>query len=243
MNPKTNISQELLESVESYLNGNMSSFELKAFEEKLQQDSEFKTQIEDIKMLLLGIESQSLKENLNKFHKDINEDMPKSNTKDRYLHFRKIAVAASIIIAIGSFWMFNQNSNEKLYTDYFTPDPGLPTTMSTSDNYEFYEAMVNYKQGDYKIAITKWEALQKNKPNNDTLNYFIGVAHLADKNEKNAIPFLKKITKNSDFPLVNDAYYYLGLAYLKNDNLELAKKNLTLSSNDNSKDLLSKLSD
>jgi len=240
MNLNTNISQELLESVERYINKQMSVDELKVFENKLKSDSDFKMQVEDLKTLLSGIETQSLKEKLNDFH----EDVPKKSTpKVRFLQFRKIAAAAVIVVAIGGFWFFNQNSNAKLYANYFTPDPGLPTTMSSTDNYKFYEAMVYYKQGEYKTAISKWKTLQNTKPSKDTINYFIGVAYLANKNEKSAISFLEETTKNPSFPLVNDAYYYLGLAYLKKGNIDKAKANLQKSTNDNSIALLSELND
>ena len=113
--------------------------------------------------------------------------------------------------------------------------------MSSNSNYEFYDAMVNYKQGDYKTAIEKWNVLKTKTPNNDTLNYFLGVAHLANENEVNAISFLEKSIQNKTFPLVSDAYFYLGLAHLKEDNIELAKENFKQSTTENSKALLSEL--
>jgi TolA-binding protein len=235
----SNISQEQLESVERYINGTMLDEELKTFEAQLENDSEFKTQVEDIRTLLTGIQAQSLKEQLDDFHKDIQKQPNQKNSpKIRYLQFRKLVAAAAIIIALGSFWFFNQNSNDALYSKYFTPDPGLPTTMSNMGNFEFYDAMVNYKQGDYKTAIEKWEVLN---PKNDTINYFLGVAHLAEKEENSAISFLEKSISNPNFPFVNDAHYYLGLAYLKEGNIDLAKKNFQISSNENSLLLLSKL--
>lgn len=234
------ISQNLLETIERYINKNMTKQELEEFEEKL-QDPKFKSQVDDIKTLLLGIETQSLKEQLDEFHKEIPEpEIPLINepSKVRFLNFRKIAAAAAIIITIGSFWFFSGNTNEKLYAKHFTPDPGLATTMSETANFEFYDAMVNYKQGDYKTAISKWEILLEGKPKNDTLNYFLGVAHLADKNEKSAIKYLDIVIQDSDSNFKNDAHYYIGLAHLKADNVELAKKNLNFSTIDNSKKIL-----
>lgn len=220
----------------------MSTEELKAFKMQLQSDSDFKIQVEDIRTLLTGIETQSLKEQLDEFHKDI-QKQPIQNefSKIRHLKFRKFVAAAAVVIALGSFWFFNQNSTDKLYAKYFTPDPGLPTVMSDTADFEFYDAMVNYKQGDYKTAIKKWEVLKSKTPNNDTLNYFLGVTHLANKNEENAIYFLEQSIQNKSFPLVNDAYYYLGLAHLKKGNIELAKENLQMSSNETSLLILSKL--
>ena len=244
MNPNTNISQELLESVERYVNGNMAKEELIAFELKLKNDENFKTQVEDIKTLLFGIESQALKEELDYFHKDLSKDSPqKSQSKVRFLHLKKIAAAAIVIIAISNFWLFNKSSNEKLYDTFFSPDPGLATTMSGNSNFEFYDAMVNYKHGDYKVAISKWKAIHNIKPKNDTLNYFLGVALMANNNESEAIAYLEKATKSSHTSFKNDAYYYLGLAYLKEGAIEKAKSSLEQSNSNNSKALLSALND
>ncbi|WP_178987700.1 tetratricopeptide repeat protein [Winogradskyella schleiferi] len=240
------ITQEELEYIEKYLNGNLDPLDLKQFEQRLQTEAEFKSKVEDIKTVLTGIETQALKEQLDIFHEDIdNVSNPpeKEDTKVHTLNWKRLLVAAALIITAGSFWFLGGNSNERLYANYFTPDPGLPTTMGSSDNYDFYEAMVNYKQGDYKTAIAKWETLQKAKPNNDTLNYFIGVAYLANKNEEIAIPLLEGVAQNSEFALINDAHYYLGLAYLKADNVEKAKASLQKSNVENSKALLSELND
>ena len=84
----------------------------------------------------------------------------------------------------------------------------------------------------------------EDKPENDTLNYFIGVAHLANKNVTEAIPFLERsIEAEDDFVFLDDAYFYLGLAYLKEDNIELAKKHLGLSNTDKGKKIILELTD
>ena len=247
MKDNSNISEELLETIERYLNGTLSSHELKDFERLLDIDEDFKAQVEGVKTMLLGIEAQSLKEQLDDFHKEIpiTEVQKKlKSQKVRFLNYSKIAAAAAIIIAIGSIWFFSSAPNQKLYAKHFKPDPGLPTTMSSTNNFDFYDAMVNYKHGDYDLAIEKWRLLNENQPDNDTLNYFIGAAYLANKNEAEAIPFLERATASEDdFVFLNDAYYYLGLAYLKKGNIELAKKQLDLSNTDSAKEILSELPD
>jgi tetratricopeptide (TPR) repeat protein len=244
LNDNQDISQELLEAIERYISGAMEAKELKDFNEYLKIDDEFKTQVEDIKTMLLGIETQSLKERLDIFHEDIKEAKAQESVsrKIRFINYRKLSVAAAILIVIGSIWFFSDSPNRRLYVKYFKPDPGLPTTMgSGSNNFDFYYAMVNYKHGDYDKAIEKWKTLKEKKPNNDTINYFLGVAHLANKNEAEAIPFLERAVENSSFSMINDAYYYLGLAYLNVDNVVLAKKYLGLSNTDISKELIGKL--
>ncbi len=237
MNTNIHISQEEFERIEAYLNNQLSKEDLAEFEHRLSNESHFAAKVEDVKITLAGIETQALKEQLNVFHNEI------SKTKVRTLNWKPLAIAAAFIIAAGSFWFLNGNSNDRLYAKYFTPDPGLPTAMSNTDNYAFYEAMVDYKQGNYDIALNKWKTIQTKKPNNDTLNYFMGVAHLANKNQDSAIPFLEKSSKNPEFILSQDAYYYLGLAYLKEGQIENAKMSLRKSDNENSRALLSKLQD
>ena len=245
MKDNSNISQELLEIIERYINGSMTSQELKDFNQLLELDSEFKIKVEDIKTMLIGIETQSLKEQLDSFHEDLPKNKIKAatnNNKVRFLNLSKITAAAAIVIAIGSIWFFSTPENENLYANYFKPDPGLPTTMSRTDNFDFYDAMVNYKHGDYKMAIDKWSLLQEGKPENDTLNYFLGVAHLANKNVSDAIPFLERsIEAEDDFIFLDEAYLYLGLAYIKEGNIELAKKHLNSSETKTAKTIVSKL--
>lgn len=223
----------------------MAQEERARFEEQLHNDPAFKRLVEDIRTTLLGIETQALKERLDEFHEAIpkHSSSEKSNgrPKLRFLSFTKIAIAAGIIIALGMFWVFSGSSNDKLYSKYFTPDPGLPTTMGASDNFAFYDAMVNYKQADYPTAISKWEKLEQKSPDNDTINYFLGVAYLADKNAKKAVPYLKKTINYVDSVFLDDAYYYLGLAYLKSDKIEEARQVFEKSKSDKSLEILKKL--
>ena len=239
MKDKNNITQDFLETVEQYYNNKMPSAERNIFEEKIQNNAEFKTQVENLKILFNAIESQSLKEQLDFFHKDIPED--EKITKLQFLKFIKIGIAATIILAIGFFWMNKYSANERLYAKYFTPDPGLPTTMSTTSNYIFFDGMVNYKQGDYKNAIAKWMPLEQKKPNNDTLNYFIGVAYLADKNPQKALPYLNKTVNNPKSIFFEEATFYLGLAYLKQGNIAASRKTFEKSKLEKNKNILDAL--
>ncbi len=221
----------------------MSTNELDVFDQKINDDPEFKILVEDVRSYINGIEEQALKEKLNKFHDALPHTLQTKPKKfrRRQFQFMKIAALVVLFVAIGSFWFLNGSSNERLYNSHFKPDPGLPTTMSTSSDYPFYDAMVNYKQGDYQKAIAKWDVLQKITPQNDTLNYFLGVAHLANKSETKAIPFLEYAASQPKSVFVQDANYYLGLAFLKKDDSVNAIKFLKLSDTEDSKKLLEKL--
>lgn len=242
---KHNISQEQLEAIERYLNGQMTGDELTAFETRLQEDETFKTIVDDVKTIFNAIETQALKEKMEDFHEEL-EDTPiiPLHTKHKS-SFKKYLVAASVValLGLGYFTFFGKSQNEKLYVKYFTPDPGLPTTMGNTDNFDFYDAMVNYKQGDYQTAINKWEVLLESNTESDTLNYFIGVAHLAKNNTLLAINYLSKVTYSNANVFDKEAHYYLGLAYLKTNETQLAKENLSFSSYEQSQSILAQLND
>ncbi len=59
MEDNKSISQELLETIERYINGSMTSDELKDFDRLLEIDDDFKSLVEDVKMMIIGIETQS----------------------------------------------------------------------------------------------------------------------------------------------------------------------------------------
>lgn len=250
MNSNNNISQEQLEEIESYLNDTLPDERREQFENKMNSDSEFRLLVEDVKELLLGVESVSLRNKLDDFHDEMvpvhtldPQPAQTSNRSksDRFRIFRMVA-AAAVIISLGVFWFASQGSpSEKLFAKHFSPDPGLPTTMGSAQNFEFYDAMVNYKQGDYNKAIQKWEALRASKIKNDTLHYFLGVAHLANGNENEAIGRLKELFENNTNSFKQETAYYLGLAYLKAGNVEDAKKYLTFSETESGDQILSEL--
>ena len=223
MNDKLQITQEELELIEKFISQELSSTDMRNTQRRIDEDKEFASKVKEVKAMVLGIESQGLVDAMDSFHKDMeNEQLTSKPTKVIDFKWYKILVAAILIVAIGSYWFVAGNYNERLYNSHFSPDPGLPTTMSTTENYEFEKAMVDYKQGKYSLAITQWETLQLKDKTNDTLSYFIGVSHLANKNENEAIKYLSSIVSNSEFVFNSDAYFYLGLAYLKADDTENA---------------------
>ncbi|HAT66674.1 MAG TPA: hypothetical protein DCS66_19135 [Flavobacteriaceae bacterium] len=244
MNKDSKISQELLETVERYLNNTMDATEKLQFEKSLEENNTLRQQVEDIKILLSGIETASLREKMEEFHHQMaqeTKEIPVRNiTQNNRTNSRLFyAVAASAVILLGIFWVFNpKNSNELLFNEYFSVDPGLPTTMGSTDEFSFYDGMVNYKRKEYDEALEKWRQLLNQKNNNDTLNYFIGVTYLAKGNTEEAIPFLEKVTTQKESMFLEDSYFYLGLSNLKNDNLKDAKENFRKSNTQEAQKIL-----
>ena len=239
------ISQEQQELFEKYLMEEMPVEEQLSFKARLADDENLQKVFEEFKALFDTVEEAGLREKMQEFHKTFESNNIKDQSPERLFPFKfsyRIAASIAILFALGSFWFFNKpSSHENLYNKYYTQDPGLPTVMGSNDNYDFFEAMVDYKQGNYDVAISKWEKLLANKPENDTLNYFIGVSLLAIGDYEQSITHLQMSTKSKESIFKNEMYLFLGMAYLKGGNTVLAKKYFVLSNHEKANELLVEL--
>ena len=207
------ISTEEFERIERFLNGEMPEAEAVAFEQQLSTDKTLQSNTQEIKLLLLGIQEQSLKEQLNSY------DVAAGKPTGKLISIRRrLMIAASIIIILGlGTWalLLNNTSSKNIYSRFYKPDPGLATSMGTADNYDFEKAMVEYKNNEYDKAIVAWNSLLKQKPSNDSLQYFIGAAYQANGDDDNAIKHLRPVADNGQSAFNKDACWYLGLSYLR----------------------------
>lgn len=188
-------------------------------EEKIKEIEKTRDEIEDC------IRQSKIKE----FHQQV---LTQENISDvKKLPFQKYnpkiiwySIAAVLVVSFGILWIMQNNSTlEKIFAENFKPDIGLPLKMGTATNLEFYEGMVEYKQGNYESAIDQWQVLWKNNANNDTLNYFLGVANLAHGNSKESLQFLQNPQRFNKSFFKEDAAYYAALANIKEGRLEDAK--------------------
>lgn len=220
--------QENQELIDTYLLGELDAAALADFNYRMKIYPDFRLMVEEQRLLFKSVEEYNLKNSLDEYHADIVEEPEKKSLSPSWL-----AIAASIVVLIGvATWsIFNSgNSAEKVFAANFKPDPGLPTTMGTSSEYEFYYGMVNYKRKEYSEAISRWEPIYGANPENDTLVYFLGVANLANGNPRQAKKYLQKANEKKESAFYEDSKYYLALSLLKENKIEEAMETLQNSS-------------
>src|SRR5690554_2940130 len=184
---RKDISWAEFERIERFLLGRMDEDELKQFETDLERDEHLRDEVTLQAKLLATVESGSMNQNASILTAKMQEggksllDPEATRGKRPVSRYRWHAVAAALVAVVVSVWYFGlrPSPEEQLFEAYFVPPKGLITPMSATDNYLFYDAMVDYKQGDYPQAITKWSDLLELQPKNDTLVFFIGAAYLA----------------------------------------------------------------
>ncbi len=235
MNDDYEISPDEFELIEQYLVNKLSPEELASFNEKNRTDIKWMKKVEEVKLLLVGVRETKLVKSLEGFHDELrleNSSPVKSASVFR-LNTRWMVAASLFIIASITTWLLvtGKTQNEKLYSRYYQPDPGLMTAMGSSDNYLFEKGMVSYKNGEYKNAIETWAPLLLENPASDTLQYFLGVAHQATGDDKRAKQHLEIILKDSTNYFYHDACWYLGILLLKRGETEPAKMYIERSNN------------
>lgn len=231
--------QETQELIDAYLLETLPSAERAEVEERMRLFPDFRDQVHAQQAFIRSVEEFHLKKSMNEFHEEL-EIIPHRNWHSPGWW----ALAASILILLGvSTWAIlgSGNSPQKVFASTFKPDPGLPTTMSTSSDYEFYFGMVNYKRQEYSDAIAKWEPLYAAEPKNDTVVYFLGVANLANGNARQASKYLKMAQSMDQSVFYEDACYYLALSLLKENKVVEAQQVLSKSTTPQSKMLLKKI--
>ena len=219
--------QEIKELIDAFLLEKLEPGDLADFKERMRLFPDFRALAEEQKAIARGVEEQNLKKSLTDFHSEIVEVPEK-----KWLSKSWLALAASFLILISvSTWAIlkSGNSSQNLFAATFKPDPGLPTTMGTSSNYDFYYGMVNYKRKEYGEAISRWEVLYASNPQNDTLNYFLGVANLANGNSRQAEKYLQSVKQKTESAFYKDTQYYLALVFLKENRIKEAKRILAKS--------------
>ena len=245
MNRNTDIGNEEFEIIERYISKQMPQEEHEAFELKIANDAGLQQKILSVRLLLVGIQEAVLEKKMENFHGSLPSSSKNiSSPRARLFSLKQWMVAASVIVLVGlgALVFFNNFSKqERLYTEFYKPDPGLVTAMGTSDDYWFDHAMIDYKTKNYDSALKTWQELLKKDPANDTLNYFIGSAFLAENRIDEAISYFKKVTKHPDSYFFKDANWYVGLAMIKQKKISEAIPYIDKSDHQNKEAVLKKI--
>jgi len=213
MKKNEKLSQTEFERIESYLLDRMPEKEKQVFLKEVEVNGLLKDEIKAQRELIRTIEAGAFKEQLEKTHQHLLR-------RKQLMWWLATAASVAILLSVG-IWLINRpTQSERLFAEYLTVEPGLPLPMSAVDDYDFYDAMVDYKIGEYNVALEKWMQLLKKDPENDTLNYFIGSAFFNNKAFQKAEPYFKKVIELNSTSYKGKSEWYLALSYLKTNDIE-----------------------
>lgn len=209
------------EAIEAYLLRSMTAEERSRFEQELASDASLRAELELQRENTLAIELGGMQRMLKEVgaeHANDRDEVGRSWTG-----YLKYAAAVALLLTVGLWWFNKPNTNERVFAEHFTADPGLPVAMSATDDPVFQDAMVAYKLGDYAEARAKWSPLLQVDPTNDTLRYYIASAALAMDDATAAIPLFESLGNDHTSAFHDKSQWFLFLTYVKLDDVPKAK--------------------
>jgi tetratricopeptide (TPR) repeat protein len=131
--------------------------------------------------------------------------------------------AIFVVIGASSLFIYAYLVNNRIELSERYTDPGIPNFMSTEEHHEMSTIMFYYQKKDYQKANALIQAALKQKPSNDTLNYYASVLLYIDESGDSGMKGFEKLSNgNSGFKAKSK--YYQGLILVEQGNYVLAIK-------------------
>lgn len=220
MTQYNDIPQELFEQIEAFLKGTMSRQEKEAFAKKLESEPSLKEEVKLIRASMDAIEAEGKKAQMDQWHAEM------TPAKKSGLLWMAIAAGFALLAAVAVWFLLPADQplsqGQMLFAQYSQTDPGLPVPMSASAkrSYNFYDAMVDYKAEKYDLAIAKWSEQLQDRPDSDTLLYYLGSAHFNSGNYPLAAEYFEEVMGQAPATFADKARLYLVLSWLQTDDFE-----------------------
>jgi TolA-binding protein len=157
-----------------------------------------------------------------------NTNQNESNVHRRSLIFSYITISAAAVILLFALIrvLLPSSDPENLYKSYYEPFKVVSSvTRNIAENRaDGYSAAVEmYKAGDYQAAAAGFSNIMLNDTSVIAPRFLMGITQLATGKYDQAIHLLGSITNGSG-EYRKEAFWYLGLAYLKTGEKENAAR-------------------
>lgn len=214
--------QDKIEWIEQYLQGNLSAEQKASIEQQMNRDQAFREEVEMHRKLEDFFKDQNQIE-LHNILKEQRQKDDSAHSIHRNLIFRLAAAITLILGVVAIYWLnLDRQSSEELFIAYYEPYPMVLNQRSGNQD-EAYRAAINaYQNGEYENALTYFDQLIEQ----DTLvaisKFYQGVIHLNLKESAAAITKLISVADSKNQLIQQQALWYLGLAYLLEQESEKA---------------------
>jgi len=208
------------ELIEKYVHGTLTEEERLTFNELISTDAEFAEEVrfqEDVKVVARHEDSDQFKQQLRSYE----NQRPSSSKRRRW-------VAAAILVALlaTAYFTVFQNTNSKLFAEYFEPYRNVVAPVVRGDQSEALssKAFLAYENKAYKEAASYFSQLIDTE-NESYYTFYLANCELALGQGTEAIVLLENyIATSGEF--TDRAQWYLALAYVTTNENTKAKSHL-----------------
>ncbi|MDZ7612580.1 MAG: hypothetical protein U5K51_01765 [Flavobacteriaceae bacterium] len=212
--------------IEKYFTDTLSHEERILFDKLLQNDQEFKDEFifqKELKQSIAHQQRETIKKTLKGFEDKL--------SKKKVFTLKNWLAAASVLLVFSlgyfAFNKYNSSQPEKLFTSNFAPYENVvhPTVRSPNDESIESKAFSAYDSGMYYKAINLFNSVENKDA--DYIRFYKAMSFLALKKNQEAIDLLLPLATTPDastskFKWHGKANWYLGLAYLNNQEIDKA---------------------
>lgn len=202
--------ESLQQKIEAYLNGQLSAQERAEFEHEISQSQELAEWVKghQVADLVLAQEvNKARKARLSEIDREMDQAAVQQQPRQaqRFSLFRRIAVAASLVIAVTIctfLWNQNQNSPALLAQHYYVEATQTLRGGDSADGQSPYDLMKQAQEAfelkQYNLAVEALEDVREGGSMLDeTATYNLALVYLAMDNQEVAISMLKTISEDT----------------------------------------------
>lgn len=202
------------EEIVKYLSKEMTLDEQNSFEERVIKDELLSQRISKYKTAIKSVRNSGIRREMDEIHNSI----IKNGKKNRYI-ISGIAASILVLICVYTwFWSIKPDQSE-LYITYFEPYPNLELALRGEED-PFLIAMNLYTSGDYQGAIDQLSSIEHSLK----ASFYLAMSHMMMDNHDAALQILNSFPESSLYE--QQINWYLGLTYLKQQQLAKATNNL-----------------
>jgi hypothetical protein len=222
------LSDELNERIESYLDGSLEEADQQEFEALIAATPELGEEIAFRQKTRRAIEALKFKQEFQKIRATAtSSEEPQEKVEERGEISRpfwsRYAVAASITLLLVAGFLYKSDvfspTSQRAFNKYYQAETyargGCPQELP------FFK---NYADGRYQEALDQVNTLPTDSI--FCITYFKGLCYLAQDQSATAIPLFSQATESKNGEVKNKAKWYLSMAYLEANDNEKAKKML-----------------
>jgi len=136
-------------------------------------------------------------------------------------------IAAALLIGVGYIYLshFPLSDSHDLFNTYFKAHPNTVPILRGDDtkSNDLQFAMIEYEKNNYEESLYYLQKVLSYDKNHSEANFYSGISYLCLGNPTKAISFLKHKQEVDTRYFVNATHWYLGLAYILNENNNLAE--------------------
>ena len=217
--------------IDAYLMGHMNASEKTEFEKDLKKDSVLKNQLDETRMIIGGLKYVKRKDLIQKMKATHKNTKPLASVgKTRSIWILAAASIVLIIISTITFQYLNTSfTPDDIYAAHYEPYPNViaPVVRSTDEidvdelEQKKKKALELYENGEFSEALQIMAELD-NSMNEYWLTFYRASALMALSEFQNAIALFQPLSE-SDNAFKDQSTWYLGLCYLKLEDLKKAE--------------------